>query len=159
MSSLFAESSALFADIEWRPLRPVDVDAVAIIERGAHLAPWSAGNFSDALAAGYAMLIAQFGSDLLGYGVLMLAPGEAQLLNLTVAPQFRRKGIGRAIMRRMLDDARRSGATQCFLEVRMSNTGAVQLYLAEGFAPVARRPSYYPATKGREDALVMRAEL
>ena len=140
-------------------MREADVPTIAEMEHASHFAPWSATNFTDALAAGYAMLVAQRSSHVLAYAVLMLAPGEATLLNLTVSPQARRKGIGRELLRRVLNDAKRSGATQCFLEVRLSNTGAVRLYLAEGFAPVARRPAYYPATVGREDALVMRAEL
>jgi ribosomal-protein-alanine N-acetyltransferase len=154
-----AATASTLSDIEWRPLREGDVPVIAEIESLSHFAPWSVTNFSDALAAGYAMLVAQRGSRMLAYAVLMLAPGEATLLNLTVSPEARRQGIGRALLRRVLADAKRSGATQCFLEVRLSNTRAVQLYLAEGFAPVARRPAYYPASAGREDALVMRAVL
>jgi ribosomal-protein-alanine N-acetyltransferase len=93
--------------------------------------------------------------------VLLYAPGEVQLLNLTVAPQARRLGIGRALLLRFLADARLRGAEQCFLEVRVSNAAAIALYAKEGFVPVARRIGYYP-TQGagpREDALVMRRAL
>ena len=97
---------------------------------------------------------------IVAYGVLMFAPGEAQLLNLTVAAEVRRLGIGRALLRRFLADARGRGAAQCFLEVRVSNVAAVALYEAEGFLPVARRVGYYPSLDAaREDALVMRRVL
>jgi len=149
------------AAVRWRPLREADVPSVAALERDSHVAPWTAGNFTDALAAGYGMVVGEFFGSIVAYGVLLLAPGEAQLLNLTVAPQARRQGIGRALLRRFLADARERGAEQCFLEVRESNGPAIALYAAEGFVPVARRVSYYPpgATGQREDALVMRRSL
>jgi ribosomal-protein-alanine N-acetyltransferase len=145
----------------WRPMREGDLAAVATLEADAHPAPWTYGNFRDALAAGYSATVGELEQAIVAYGVMMLAPGEAQLLNLTVANALRRRGIGRALLRRFLGDAFRLGAEQCFLEVRMSNEAAIALYAAEGFAPVARRVGYYPAIGGhqREDALVLRRSL
>jgi ribosomal-protein-alanine N-acetyltransferase len=149
--------------IVWRPMAESDLPAVAAIEAGAHRAPWTAGSFRDALAAGYGATIGEIDGVPIAYGVLLLAPGEAQLLNLTVIPAARRRGIGRALLRRFLSDAHRLGAEQCFLEVRESNAPAIALYKAEGFAPVARRVGYYPLDPAigasREDALVMRRTL
>jgi ribosomal-protein-alanine N-acetyltransferase len=148
------------ATVIWRPMREEDLPAVAALEQASHPAPWSEGNFRDAFAAGYGTLVGELARSVVAYGVLMLAPGEAQLLNLTVAAPARRRGLGRRLLRRLLDDA--VGAEQCFLEVRESNHAAIALYLREGFAPVARRAGYYPAPAGsdaREDALVMRRRL
>ena len=92
----------------------------------------------------------------------MLVPGEAQILNLSVVPDTRREGLGRALLRRFIDDARGLGAEQVFLEVRSSNVAAIALYETGGFAPVARRVDYYPGATpdaAREDALVMRCAL
>jgi ribosomal-protein-alanine N-acetyltransferase len=149
------------AALVWRPLRVEDVADVTALERESHLAPWTSGNFVDALAAGYSMTVGVASGAIVAYGVLLLAPGEAQLLNLTVAPRARRQGLGRALLRRFLADARLRGADQCFLEVRVSNSAAIALYAAEGFVPVARRVAYYPpgSTGVREDALVMRRAL
>src|SRR6202521_170718 len=136
-----------------------DLVAVAALEAQAHPAPWTAGNFRDALAAGYSTIVGEADGALVAYGVLMIAPGEAQVLNLTVAPAARRRGLARALLRRFLDDALRLGAGQCFLEVRLSNAAAIALCQAEGFVAVARRAGYYPAADGagaREDALVLR---
>jgi ribosomal-protein-alanine N-acetyltransferase len=147
---------------EWRPLRESDVAYVAALEAEIHAAPWTAGNFRDALAAGYSTRVGEREGRIVAYGVLMLAPGEAQILNLSVVPDARREGLGRALLRRFVDDARRLGAEQVFLEVRTSNAAAIALYESEGFAPVARRESYYPPPKGggpKEDALVMRRAL
>ncbi|HEV3240501.1 MAG TPA: ribosomal protein S18-alanine N-acetyltransferase [Casimicrobiaceae bacterium] len=153
--------NAIAATVLWRPLTESDLEAVAALEREAHAAPWTAGNFRDALAAGYGMAVGVAGGAVVAYGVLLFAPGEVQLLNLTVAPVARRQGIGRALLQRFLDDARARGAEQCFLEVRVTNEAAIALYMQEGFAAVARRTGYYPAAEAglREDALVMRRAL
>lgn len=146
-------------DPEWRPLREGDVAYVAALEAYIHAAPWTPGNFRDALAAGYCASVGEREGRIIAYGVLMLAPGEAQILNLSVVPDARREGVGRRLLRRFIDDARRLGAEQVFLEVRVSNAPAIALYEAEGFAAVGRRECYYPpraADAVREDALVMR---
>ena len=111
-----------------------DLAYVAALRGPIHAAPWSIGNFRDSLAAGYSACIGQCESRILVYGVLTLAPGEAQLLNLSVVPDARRRGLGRALLRRFIDDARRLGAEQLFLEVRSSNIAAIGLYETEGFA-------------------------
>ena len=143
-------------------MRDDDIGTVAALEADAHRAPWTQGNFRDALAAGYAMTVGEVDGAIVAYGVLMFAPGEAQLLNLTVAAALRRQGIGRILLKRFVADALRLGAEQCFLEVRVSNLPAIALYAAEGFLPVARRAGYYPAAiagAAREDALVLRRAL
>jgi [ribosomal protein S18]-alanine N-acetyltransferase len=144
---------------EWRPLREGDIAYVAALEAQIHAAPWTPGNFRDAIAAGYCANVGVREGRVVAYGVLMLAPGEAQILNLSVVPDARREGLGRLLLRRFVDDARRLGAEQIFLEVRVSNVAAIALYASEGFRPVGRRDSYYPAMNEgavREDAVVMR---
>lgn len=157
MNATLARDAAV-ATVLWRPLAESDIDAVAALEREAHAAPWTTGNFLDALAAGYGMTVGELDGVVVAYGVLLFAPGQAQLLNLTVAPAARRRGVGRALLRRFLADARARGAEQCFLEVRVTNEAAIALYTREGFASVGRRTGYYPAMGPgpREDALVMR---
>ncbi len=145
----------------WRPMTADDLGYVAALEAQVHAAPWSLANFRDALSAGYQTLVAEREHRIVAFGVLMLAPGEAQILNLSVVPDHRRQGLGRALLHRFLDVARARGAEQCFLEVRISNRAAIALYQGEGFEPVGRRDDYYPASDGtpREDALVMRRAL
>jgi len=150
------------APVQWRPLAAHDLPVVAALEARIHAAPWSERNFRDALAAGYSARVGVRGERIVAYGVLMLGPGEAQLLNLSVIPDARRMGLGRALLAQFIDDARRLGAEQLFLEVRVGNHPAIALYETEGFTAVARRVEYYPpAARGgyREDALVMRCEL
>jgi ribosomal-protein-alanine N-acetyltransferase len=147
--------------VTWRPMATEDLGYIAALEAHIHAAPWSATNFADALATGYYAIVGEREHRILAYGVLMLAPGEAQVLNLSVVPDQRRAGLGRTLLRRFLVAARERGAEQCFLEVRTSNVNALALYASEGFQPVGRRDGYYPATATlpREDALVLRSAL
>jgi ribosomal-protein-alanine acetyltransferase len=155
------DRQALLRRTVWRPLSDADLAYVAALEAQIHAAPWSYGNFRDALAAGYSAQVGEREGRIVAFGVMMLAPGEAQILNLSVVPDARRQGLGRALLMRFVDDALRAGAEQMFLEVRVSNAPAIALYQSAGFAPVARRENYYPATARAktEDALVMRRRL
>jgi len=143
-------------------MREGDLGYIAALEAQIHAAPWTIGNFRDSLAVGYSACVGEREGRILVYGVLMLAPGEAQILNVSVVPDARRLGLGRTLLLRFVDDAMRLGAEQLFLEVRVSNAAAIGLYESEGFTPVGRRERYYPATgpdQVREDALVMRRAL
>jgi ribosomal-protein-alanine N-acetyltransferase len=144
----------------WRPLRIGDIAYVAALEAQIHEAPWTIGNFREALAAGYSAQVGERDGRVVAYGVLMRAPGEAQLLNLSVVPDLRRQGLGRALLRRFIRDTWQMRAEQMFLEVRVSNRPAIMLYQSEGFADVGRRVEYYPPSPDgwREDALVMRLD-
>lgn len=158
----FFDATPVAPQVLWRPMTIDDLSAIAALEARIHAAPWTEGNFRDALAAGYSMRVGVRYGRIVAYGVLMLGPGEAQLLNLSVVPEARREGLGRTLLARFLDDALRLSAEQIFLEVRVGNVAAVSLYEAAGFVPVARRVDYYPPTgesAAREDALVMRCAL
>ncbi len=145
--------------VAWRPLATGDIAYVAALETHIHAVPWTSGNFRDALAAGYSTRVGEREGRIVAYGVLMLAPGEAQLLNLSVVHDARREGIGAALLEQFVLDARRLGAEQIFLEVRVGNAPAIALYERAGFAPVGRRDGYYPGRPTPEDALVMRRKV
>jgi ribosomal-protein-alanine acetyltransferase len=158
----FFDAAPLAPQVLWRPMTVDDLQTIAALEARIHAAPWTEGNFRDALAAGYSMRVGVRDGCIVAYGVLMLGPGEAQLLNLSVVHEARRAGLGRTLLARFLDDAWRLSAEQIFLEVRVGNVAAVSLYEAAGFVSVARRVGYYPPTAqgtAREDALVMRCAL
>ena len=143
----------------FRAMRGEDLEAVARIEVSAYPYPWSLAIFRDCLAAGYACWVLARPTGLVGYGVLSVAAGEAHLLNLCVAPAQQGRGHGRRVLARMLDLARWHRCERVFLEVRPSNPNAIALYDSAGFNEIGRRPNYYPAARGREDALVMAIEL
>jgi ribosomal-protein-alanine N-acetyltransferase len=136
-----------------------DLDEVTAIENAIYSHPWTRGNFSDSLRARYECRTWRLGGALIGYFVLMVAAGEAHLLNLSVRASEQRSGHGSALLREACAIARRLGARNLFLEVRPSNHGAQALYRRFGFRNVAVRRGYYPAHGGREDALVLTLSL
>ncbi|HKV65001.1 MAG TPA: GNAT family N-acetyltransferase, partial [Rhodanobacteraceae bacterium] len=80
-------------------------------------------------------------------------------LNVCVAPLHQGRGHGAYLLKRVLDLARWHHAERVFLEVRPSNELARAMYERAGFNEIGRRPGYYPARRGREDAIVMAMEL
>jgi ribosomal-protein-alanine acetyltransferase len=140
---------------ELRPMGPADVPVVAALEALIYSYPWSAGNFSDSLAAGYSCTVAEVGGGVVGYGVLMMGVEEAQLLNISVAPALRRQGIASVLWEHFLEQGRALGALHLGLEVRESNAAALAFYERHGCVVVGRRRGYYPAASGREDALLV----
>ena len=142
-----------------RPMREDDLEPVMEIERRAYPFPWTHGILRDCLRAGYPAWILHEDERVLGYGVLSVAADEAHVLNLCIDPRMQGHGLGRRLLRALLKLAYGHGARRVFLEVRPSNPHAIALYQAEGFNEIGRRPRYYPAANGREDAIVMALEL
>jgi ribosomal-protein-alanine N-acetyltransferase len=142
-----------------QPLGVTDLDELMPIERAAYPVPWSQGNFIDSIAAGYhAESLRRVGGrrELLGYWLAMPGVDEMHLLNITVAPAWQGQGLARLMLDRLAAVCRREGLAQLWLEVRVSNERARQVYRQYGFAEVGRRKAYYPSAKGpREDALLM----
>lgn len=138
-----------------RPMCATDLDAVMAIEQSVYHFPWTRGNFSDSLAAGYSCWVLECAGAVAGYGVMALGADEAHLLNLSVARDWQRRGLGRKLLTHFAKLARECHALMMFLEVRPSNTAARALYADFGFTEIAVRRKYYPAGRGREDALVM----
>lgn len=144
---------------EIRAMRIGDLDAVLGIENAVYSHPWTRGNFVDSLNAGYQCRTCRIGNEVIGYFILIVAVGEAHLLNLSVDAGHQRRGIGSALLVEAMKTARERGAQHLFLEVRPSNGSALALYAAFGFRRISVRRDYYPANPGREDALVLTLDL
>jgi len=142
-----------------RPMTEADLPRIHRIELASYEYPWSPGNFADSLRAGYSMWVREAECEVIGYYAMMAAAGEAHLLNLTIAPMWRRHGLGRDLLDHCLARACDHHADSVFLEVRASNSAAIGLYHGSGFVDLAVRRGYYPARDGREDALIMKKDL
>ncbi len=141
-----------------RSAAAADAAGLVAIERRAFSDPWSEASFREALLSPWTFgLVADTGRSLAGYLVGRDVAGTGEVLNLAVAPEFRRRGIGGALLEAGLGALRRRKVDEVFLEVRESNFSAQALYLGRGFRPVGQRAAYY--RNPREDALVLRLEL
>lgn len=137
-----------------RAMRQADIDAVAAIEQVTYDFPWSPGIFRDCLLAGYTNVVLDRDGEVVGYGIMSVAAGEAHLLNICIASELRRRGIGRSLLQYLIRRARVFRATRMYLEVRPSNEPAVSLYRQTGFEVLGVREGYYKAHDGDEDAVV-----
>ena len=147
--------SAVLREVpRFEPMREEELAAVLEIENAIYEHPWTRGNFADSLRAGYECWTYRVGARLVGYFVLIVAAGEAHLLNLSVAGQHQRRGHGGALLGESIRISRQLGARNVYLEVRPSNRAAQALYTRFGFRHIALRRGYYPAGTQREDALV-----
>jgi ribosomal-protein-alanine acetyltransferase len=147
-------------DAPYRIRSAVPADAVGLIaiERRAFSDPWSEASFREALTSPWTFgLVAEGARGVTGYLIGREVAGTGEVLNLAVAPELRRRGIGGALLEAGLIALKRRRVEEVFLEVRESNRSALALYQAYGFRPVGQRAAYYRNPK--EDALVLRLEL
>jgi [ribosomal protein S18]-alanine N-acetyltransferase len=142
-----------------------DLPALVAIERASFSDPWSVESFASALTMDrMRVLVAEQTTNgvggaeriLVGYVLALVLGQDAEIADLAVAPSARRRGIGRRLLERILEDVETRGVDSVFLEVRESNVAARALYAAQGFAAVGRRPGYY--RQPSEDALLLKRE-
>lgn len=138
-----------------REMRPEDLADVLVIEKQSYDFPWTANIFRDCLRVGYTCFVLDNGDGVDGYAVMAIGAGDAHVLNLCVAQERRRLGLGRHLLDHLMEAAHRLNASRLYLEVRPSNQIALKLYRAAGFVPIGVRKDYYQARVGREDAIVL----
>lgn len=162
--------NAVFKPLEaqFEAMTPAWLEAVVRVEKSAYDHPWTQGNFTDSINAGYQAQLLTAGehvvlsaagapqNELLGYFVAMKGVDEVHLLNITVAPAHQRQGWARVMLDALALWSRGQGAQWLWLEVRVSNVRAQAVYERYGFRHVGTRRNYYPAAASRrEDAIVM----
>lgn len=140
-----------------RPAQACDIDGIVDLESRCFSDPWSRATFLDLfsmMAEGLCQIVvAERDGSVVGFGVGEGVEPELHISNLAVDPKWRGLGIGRALLRALLDWGRRLGLEEAWLEVRESNQAALGLYESMGFVVTGTRKSYY--RKPSEDALLM----
>ena len=134
------------------------VAAVAALEKLCFADPWSLSSVASELKNPLALWLVAVEEDVVcGYIGSQSVMGESDMMNVAVHPDFRRKGIGEALVGALSDALKALGNTNLTLEVRASNAPAIALYEKLGFTQVGLRKNYYRNPK--EDALILRKEL
>jgi ribosomal-protein-alanine N-acetyltransferase len=158
--------TAVAGAVHIRPAVEADLAAMVAIERASFSDPWTASAIASTLRYDHMrVLVAEERGELggdgagrpLGYVVAMIAGPEAEIADLAVAPAARRRGIGRALIDRLLAGLATEGVLAVFLEVRESNRAARALYESRAFHGIGRRRGYYRLPP--EDALILKREL
>ena len=139
---------------------PAHLNGAAELEKLCFSSPWSASSLelltNDGIGVGYLCTLPAAPNAepaVAAYGGMLITVDEGQITNIAVHPDYRRRGLGAAILRALLRHAKDARLESVSLEVRASNTAAIQMYRRAGFVEMGRRKGFY--TKPTEDALVM----
>lgn len=140
---------------EVRHATPADIETVAAIEAESFANPWHPHTFRSLIRQDrVVILVAEVpGGGVVGYTVLWSVLDEGELANLAVRIPFQGRGLGSALLDRVLAEAKARAIRTVFLEVRMSNERAYDLYRSRGFKQVGVREAYYQNPK--EDARIL----
>lgn len=139
--------------MEILPMNRENLEAVHRLEARCLSQPWSLEGLAEELDNPNALyLIAQEGQEVLGSGGMQFAAGEFYITNIAVHPDHRRQGVGRALLRALVDFAAGQKGEFVSLEVRPSNLAAIGLYQSMGFVQAGRRRDFYSGP--REDGLI-----
>ena len=119
--------------------------------------PWTYGMLVSSFESeSFTGVLAEEGDEITGYGGITVAADTADVTNVAVTEYYRRGGVGTAILKSLCEIAKERGAEKDYLEVRVSNAAAMEMYLKCGFKGAYARTRYYP---DGEDCLVMVKEL
>lgn len=143
--------------MEYIKMNESHVEAITALEKRCFSDPWSVNSVTAELNNPLSLwLVAMDGQNLAGYVGSQSVLGWADMMNLAVAPEYRRQGIGEKLVSQLILQLQAGNVTCLTLEVRVSNDPAIALYEKMGFSQVGRRPNYYHNPK--EDALILRKE-
>ena len=133
------------------------VPQIAQLESLCFSCPWSERSIESELTNPLAIwIVAVDNNRVAGYVGSQSVMGEADMMNLAVAPEYRRSGVGQKLVESLVASLAAQEVHCLTLEVRASNDPAISLYEKMDFQQVGRRPNYYRNPK--EDALILRKE-
>ena len=136
-----------------------DLEDILEIEISSNPHPWTEKNFLDCIQRDYYCLIQTHPDGVSGFAIQSIAFDEAHLLNIGVSTNKRRRGLGSDLLEKIIYASEAMGSNKIFLEVRVSNAAATNLYLDFGFKQIGVRKDYYRLPEGKEDALLMSKSL
>jgi ribosomal-protein-alanine N-acetyltransferase len=135
-----------------------DLDEVMAIERASFAYPWSSRFFHQEFEVECARsILAEMNGSIVAYVLFWLLPETVDIHNLAVRGEYRRRGVGRILLHKVIVEALRQSSARVTLEVRKSNLAAQKLYESAGFVATGVRKGYY--SDDGEDALTMALDL
>lgn len=141
-----------------REMTTSDIPGVLEIEKTLQGRQWTSRAFEESLQQEYTFFyVAEEEGAIAGYCCIERLYEEAEIVNVAVDPQLRRRGIGDELLDRALEEEAAAGTIRVVLEVRRSNQAAIRLYEKAGFTEIGIRKNFYEFPT--EDALVMQLEM
>ncbi|HSW70164.1 MAG TPA: ribosomal protein S18-alanine N-acetyltransferase [Gammaproteobacteria bacterium] len=137
-----------------------DIPRLLAIEHATQISPWSEDIFQRCLSSGCDCWVVEEAGQIIAF--IMLSSSitqESHILNLCVDPNYQRKGYAENLLKFAISKAKSQAMGIAYLEVRRSNHKAINLYHKLGFVQIGERKNYYPAEKGKEDALIFARDL
>lgn len=132
-------------EIELRRMTPPDITTVAEIECESFPCPWPPEQFAECLRfPGFLCLVATLNGHIVGYTIGYCEKELLHIMDLATAPECRRQGCARTLLRRLLSDAKSRSIRAAYLEVRTRNAPARAFYRSEGFTQIEFLPNNYP---------------
>ncbi|GAA4342907.1 ribosomal protein S18-alanine N-acetyltransferase [Kangiella taiwanensis] len=142
-----------------RPLEVIDLEQVVTIEQEAHEYPWKKSIHLSCIEQEYPSLVLEREGQILAYVIFNYLYDECHLMNITTQSSHQGQGIATQLIQSLYSHAKLAGMKSVLLEVRESNQPAIAFYQRQQFEVIGQRLGYYPATGGREAAIVMRKAL
>ena len=143
--------------IKYVKMDATHVEQIAELEKICFNDPWSVNSISYELTNPLSLwFVALDGDRVAGYIGSQAVADEADIMNVAVDPSYRRQGIAQGLIDALIAALKEKGVVCLFLEVRVSNEPAIELYGKNGFLQVGLRKNYYHNPK--EDALILRKE-
>ena len=132
-----------------------DLSAIELIENEVHAYPWTRGNFLDSIKSNHTCLMMKVNDEIIGFTVIMFVLDECHLLNISIKKSMQKQGYGSHLLNEVIRRANLACSKTIYLEFRVSNQAAINLYDKHGFNEISIRKDYYRAKEGREDAVLM----
>ena len=140
-----------------RAMEEQDVRAVANLEKVCFSDPWTEEMFTDGLRLPFFVgAVVEESGEIIAYACETVLFEDAEVLNIAVAPNYRKMGIAKMLLTHLEERAKALGASRSLLEVRVGNTAAISLYRLFSYHEISVRKKYY---EDGEDALVMEKTL
>ena len=131
------------------------------VEVNAHVAPWTFDCIVECFCPEVQVCAIYVKNEIVGFSALRVVVGEAEIYTIGILKAYQGQGLGTKLLEFALEESRKLGALDCFLEVRVSNISAIKLYEHFGFEKIGLRKNYYAMTSTTpcEDAYTMHLKM
>ena len=142
--------------IEYSDVDIKNLEDIYCLEQNSYVLPWTKGILRDCINNHYDFIIAKYNTAIIGYIIAKISSHETHILNLTVSKDYRSNGIASELLEMIFAKCFILNSLDIYLETRVDNKPAINLYEKHGFKRISIRKNYYKTSIGREDAIIFK---